>query len=176
MSSITVKQATEADIPVLENILLDTVNWLNEIGQPLWTEDQIKWERLSKDLSASDFYIAYLNEIPAGCMAVVDNDPQFWADIPKGESLFIHKLAVKRFAAGQGVSDALIFRAKEMCVDKEILFLRLDCDSHRPKQCAVYERNGFVFTNEKIIFGKYHVAFYECKMPEFKIENHKKST
>ena len=39
---ITIKQATEADIPVLEGILLDTVNWLDEIGQSLWyPEDMV---------------------------------------------------------------------------------------------------------------------------------------
>jgi hypothetical protein len=39
MSNIEIKQATTADIPVIENILLDTVNWLNEMNQPLWRAD-----------------------------------------------------------------------------------------------------------------------------------------
>ena len=33
MSVVTIKQATEAEIPVIEGILLDTVNWLNETEQ-----------------------------------------------------------------------------------------------------------------------------------------------
>jgi hypothetical protein len=45
---ITIKKASEADIPLLENILLDTINWLNEMGQPLWGANEVKWAALSK--------------------------------------------------------------------------------------------------------------------------------
>jgi len=161
---IQIKQAAESDIPVIEDILADTVVWLNSIDKPLWTENQIKWARLSRDFDISDFYIACFDGKPAACMAVIDYDPEFWADIPKGESLFIHKVAVKRFAAGQGLSDALIEHAKEMCVDRGICELRLDCHSLIPKLRAVYERNGFVCVDEKVLYGKYHTAFYLCEV------------
>lgn len=32
MSKIRIKQAKTGDIPIIENILDDTVNWLNEMG------------------------------------------------------------------------------------------------------------------------------------------------
>ena len=41
MSNITIKQAQDSDISILENILLDTVNWLNEIEQPLWNAKDV---------------------------------------------------------------------------------------------------------------------------------------
>ena len=41
MSNIIIKQAAEADTPVIESILIDTVNWLNEMGQPLWGADEV---------------------------------------------------------------------------------------------------------------------------------------
>ncbi|MCL2816730.1 MAG: GNAT family N-acetyltransferase [Oscillospiraceae bacterium] len=158
---IEIKTASEKEISVIVEILEDTVAWLDGIGSPLWRKQQVQWERLSKDFSASDFYIAYLDKMPAGCMAVVDYDPEFWAGIPKGESLFIHKLAVKRFAAGKGLSDALISHAKSMCAIRGISELRLDCSSDRPKLRAVYERNGFICVEEKIIYEKYPTAFYK---------------
>jgi len=160
--------ASEKDIPVIEEILLDTVRWLDSVGQPLWREDQIKWERLSKDFSAPDFLIAMLDGKPAACMAVVDYDPTFWPDIRKDSSLFIHKLAVKRFAAGKGLSDALIAHAKSMCMDRGIAVLRLDCHALIPKQRAVYERNGFICVGEKVLYGKYHTAFYKCEVNDTK--------
>ena len=49
MSSITIKQAQKNDIPVLESILLDTVNWLNEMEQPMWEANEVKWDALSKN-------------------------------------------------------------------------------------------------------------------------------
>ena len=165
---IEIKRAAEKDIPVIVDILEDAVKWLENTDKPLWSKERIQWEQLSKDFNAPDFYIAYLDGTPAGCMAVIDYDPVFWTDIQKGESLFIHKLAVKRFAAGQGLSDALISHAKSMCMDREITGLRLDCHSHRPKLRAVYERNGFICVDEKVLYGKYHTAFYKCEVHDTK--------
>ena len=165
---LSIITATEKDIPVIEDILSDAVRYLDSIGKPLWLEDEVKWARLSKSFRPSDFLIALLDGIPAACMAVVDHDPFLWPDIPKGQSLFIHKLAVKRFAAGKGLSDALISHAKQMCADGGIPALRLDCHSLMPKLRAVYERNGFVCVAEKIMFGKYHTTFYEYEINDTK--------
>lgn len=143
---IEIITASENEIPIIENILLDTVHWLESIGQPLWCEEQIKWSRLSKDFTASDFKIALLDGIPAACMAVANHSPTFSSDEP---SLFICKLAVKRFAGGQNLSDKMISYAKSMCIDRGISALRLDCSEDRLKLRAIYERNGFVCVEEK---------------------------
>lgn len=152
--------ATEKEIPVIEDILLDTVAWLDNAGKPLWTKEQVTWERLSKNFKPSDFYIAYTDGTPVACMALVDYDPGFWPEIDKGTSLFIHKLAVKRVASGRGVSTALLDYAKKECMRREISTLRLDCKALIPKLRAFYERNGFVCVDERILYKKYHTAFY----------------
>ena len=74
MSEITIKQAKTDDIPIIENILLDTVNWLNEMEQPLWGAGEVSWDVLSKNYQIGDFYIAYSDGKPSGCMALVDYD------------------------------------------------------------------------------------------------------
>ena len=164
---IEIKRASEKDIPAIEDILADVVAWLDGVGEPLWKAAQVTWEGLSRDYDgfvAQDFHIAYLDGKPAGCMALVDS-VGFWREIPKGESLFICKLAVKRFAAGKGVADALIAYAKEMCADMGISTLRLGCSQERHKLRAVYERNGFVCVKETTIHHAgtdYSTAYYEC--------------
>ena len=164
MTTISITPATQNDTPIIEEILLDAVNWLDATGKPLWRKDQITWERLSKDFAASDFQIAYVDGKPAGCMAVIDYDPIVWPHIEKGKSLFIHKLAVKRFAAGQGISSALIAYAKTMCVDRELAHLRLDCDLGRASLRALYESNGFTCVGAKLVYEIYDIALYECKV------------
>jgi len=161
---VKIKTASTEDIPVIEDILSDAARWLFSIKKPLWREDDVRWERLQKNFLISDFRIAYCGDDAAGCMAVVDHDPFLWPDIKKGESLFVHKLAVKRFAAGKGISGALLDHAKKMCVERSISALRLDCHALMPKLRAVYERNGFELVEEKIILEIYHTAFYVCKI------------
>jgi len=160
MNNITIKQARENDIPVIESILLDTVNWLNEKEQPLWSEEDVSWEKLSRNYKIGDFDIAYLNGIPCGCMAMVDCDPFFWPDIKQGEALFIHKLAVKKAARKSGVADALIDFFKKKGAECGVKSICLDTHALRPKLRSFYERHGFVLIEVKILGGNKHTAFY----------------
>ena len=44
-----VKQADECDIPIIEEILLDAVNWMSENAmQNQWNALNVKWSNLSK--------------------------------------------------------------------------------------------------------------------------------
>jgi len=161
---ITIRQASIDDIPVIEDILLDAANWLESTGKSLWTKEQVSWQGLSRYYTAENFYIAYLDGEAAGCMVLVDYDPAFWADIQKGESLFIHKLAVKRLGAGKGVSNFLIHFAKKECKKRNIKYIRLDCHQFRDKVRKFYENEGFICVDERCLWGKYYTAFYECKV------------
>ena len=90
MKKIEIKRAKPMDIPVIESILLDTVNWLNDINQQLWREEDVKWDALAKSYQIEDFYIVFLNSEPAGCMVLLDYDPFFWPNVVKGEARLIH--------------------------------------------------------------------------------------
>ena len=161
---ITIKQASKDDIPVIEDILLDVANWLDSTGNSLWTKEQVSWHGLSRHYSAENFYLAYLDGEAVGCMALVDYDPIIWPDIQKGESLFIHKLAVKRSGVGKGVSKSLIHFAKNECKRRNIKSIRLDCHQFRDKVRKLYENEGFVCVDERRLWDKYPTAFYVCKV------------
>lgn len=163
-----IKQAAETDIPVIEEIMTDVVDFLERINQPQWERESVTWKGLSHYHSIEDFYIAYMDGIPAGCAAVADYDPEYWPGIEKGTSLFIHKLAVKRCAAGKGVSAALVNYAKSECIKRNIPALRLDTHALRPKLCSFYERLGFKFVGKRVLFGEYHAAFYIWENNKYK--------
>jgi len=175
MSNITIKQAQENDIPILESLLLDTVNWLNEMGQPLWGANEVKWDTLSNNYHISDFYIAYADGIPSGCMALIDYDPFFWPNVKKGESLILHKLAVTKTARKTGVADALMDFFKEQGAERGVKTLRLDTHALRPKLRAFYERHGFVFVEVKVFNGDRHTAFYIYTLPDTVLNQNRNS-
>ena len=140
---MTIRRAAEADIPAIEEILADAVRWMDENGLHRWEMRNVTWAALSRYDQAHDFYIACEGVTPAACMAVVDDDSSFWPDIPKGESLFLHKVAVKRAFAGRGISKQLIDFAKEIACTRGIRAIRLDCHQDRNKVRALYERKAF---------------------------------
>lgn len=156
-----IKQADEHDIPIIEEILLDAVNWMSESGlQNQWNESNVKWANLSKSFNIRNFYIAYQNGIPTACMALTDYDPTYWPDIPKGQSLYLHKLAVKRAFAGKGGSIELINFAKNVAQNNCINTIRLNCNQHRNRLRAIYEKEGFICVGEKSFFDNYDTALY----------------
>lgn len=157
-----IRRTTDVDIQTIEEIYADVVRWMDENGLHQWEMRNVAWAALSEYYQINDFYIAYEGAAPAACMACVDVDPSFWPDIPKGESLFLHKVAVKRSFAGQGISKQLIDFAKKMARGRGIQAIRLDCHQDREKVRALYEKEGFRCVEEKVLFGKYATAFYVC--------------
>ncbi len=156
-----VRQADEQNIPIIEEILLDAVQWMSKCGiQNQWNESNVKWPNLSESYKINNFYIAYHNGLPAACMALTDYDPTYWPDIPKGQSLFLHKLAVRRIFAGKGFSKELIDFAINLAHNYHINTIRLNCNQHRSKLRAVYENEGFLCAEEKTFHGKHDTALY----------------
>lgn len=162
-----VKQAGRYDIPIIEEILLDAVGWLSKSGlQNQWNESNVKWSVLSKSYKINDFYISYQNGLPTACMALTDYDPTYWPNVPKGESLYLHKVAVKRAFAGKGSSKELIDFAKKLALNNCIYTIRLNCNQHRNKLREVYEKEGFICVEEKTFFEKYDTALYVCNLKD----------
>ena len=104
-------------------------------------------------------YIAYADGNPAGCMVLQDYDPFFWPEVKKGESLFIHKLAVTKVARKSGAADVMMDYFKKQGAERRVKILRLETDALRPKTRAFYEHHGFSLVNTKVM-GKFQVAFY----------------
>lgn len=156
-----IKQATLVDASVIEDILLDALKWMvNNNLENQWNELNIKWNYLSKSYNISDFYIYYIEDQPVGCVAITDYDETYWPDIPRGTSLFIHKLAVKRGFAGRGISAELIDYTKQVARRRHIHSIRLDCNKDRIKLRNIYEKQGFTCQKEICTGEGYGLALY----------------
>ncbi len=159
-----VRRATKADAAAIEAILLDAADWMDRSGLHQWERERVKWEVISRSFAAEDFYLVCRDGEAVACMALVDDDPDIWPGVPRGGSLYFHKLAVKRCAAGHGLSTLLLEYAKQKCRERGIHELRLDAHRGRPKVRAIYERAGFRCVEEKLLFGKYETALYLCEL------------
>ena len=158
---IEIKQANIHDIKTISEILLDAVNHFG-----VWSEERVSAENLSREFSASleEFHILYVNNESAGCMALEDTAPFFWTErIEKGDSLFLRRLAIKRFASGKNLSTKMLEYAVEQCKERNIKTLRLDCDANTPKLHKIYENFGFMLEKKvTLILGgnDYPTLFY----------------
>lgn len=160
MDEITICKAQESDTETVSSILLEARNWLVSIGNPLWKTKELTPECLRPNVADGLFWIAKLDGEAAGCVRFQTEDKLFWPDVPQDESAFIHRLAVRRNAAGGAVSSALIEWAKAQAVMMGKTYLRLDCDAKTTKLCRVYERAGFRKHSEREV-GQFVVARFE---------------
>lgn len=158
-----IRRATKEDISAIEAVFYDAICWMEQNHVPnLWTVANTRWNILEKSYNITDFFVYTIGEEIAGCMALTDADVQYWPDIPEGNAIYLHKLAVLRKYAGIGVSNKLIQYAKNVAIEQCVPAVRLDCSANQEKIRNLYERQGFQLT--EIIPGAdhYELALYVC--------------
>lgn len=156
----SIRQATQQDAENVAGVLGEAVRWLEQRGMAMWRADEMLPSRIAEDVDAGLFIIAECDGETAGVMKFQLEDELFWPDVPRTESAFVHRFAVRRQFAGGGISAALLGWAVERARSLGKEYLRLDCEASRPKLRAVYERFGFRHHSDRQV-GPYFVSRYE---------------
>ena len=161
----TVRHATLSDAATVEDILQHASRWADaHSGVVMWEEGELAPEHIASEVRSGLFFVAEADGEAAGVIRFQLDDQLFWPDLADPtQSAFIHRLAVRRKFAGQGVSTALLQWAVDRARTLGKRYLRLDCDDERVRLKAVYERFGFRLHSHRQV-GSYYVARYECKV------------
>jgi GNAT superfamily N-acetyltransferase len=109
--AVEIRAARSTEAPVVSEVLSEAAVWLQDQGNPLWALDQVSVEQVAPDCEAGSFFLAWLGPAALGTMRLTDSDPHFWPEASSGEAVYLHKLAVRRSAAGGRVSSALLEHA-----------------------------------------------------------------
>jgi len=158
-----IRQATSSDAAEVTGILQAAARWLEESGTPMWKGDELLPEHTLSDIGTGAFYLAERDGRIAGVVKFQLEDPLFWPDQPEGQAAYVHRLAVRREFAGTGASTDLLGWAVAQTRTIGRSFLRLDCESSRPRLRAFYERFGFEHHSERQV-GPYFVSRYELEV------------
>ncbi|MCW1913889.1 GNAT family N-acetyltransferase [Luteolibacter sp. GHJ8] len=155
-----IRQAAPGETGVVSGILQEAARWLVESGTPMWKDGELAPDRIAADVEAGLFYLAWAGSKAAGVFKMQPEDPLFWPDLPEGEALYLHRIAVRREFAGQGVMSSMIAFSRDATRQAGRRYLRLDCEAARPRLRAAYERLGFQTHSERQV-GPYFVARYQ---------------
>ncbi len=160
--AIVIRPARGDDTGALVDILTDALKWVEELdGTIMWVEGELEEPRVRAE--AGMFVVAESDGRIVGAVRFQLDDPLFWPDIDGSDSAFVHRLAVRRSHAGQGVSTALLQWAVDRARGLGKRYLRLDCDADRTRLRAVYERFGFRLHSYRQV-GAYYVSRYELQI------------
>lgn len=160
--NIVIEQAGAPDAATISAILQESARWLIENDRKLWDLSQLSVENLRNQVEDGMFWLAKVDGAAAGCVRFQLSDEEYWGDIPHEDSAFVHRLAVRRKFAGQGISKALIDWAKAKAGAEGRDFLRLDC-ADRESLRRIYENYGFEFHSFKER-EPYKVARYQFRI------------
>lgn len=165
-----VRAATAGDVEAIASVLREADAWVAASGAPMWVTDELSARAIAADVSAGSMYVAVVSDGEDGGDTVVGTvrfqleDREFWPDLPPPhESAFVHRLAVRRAFAKQGVSTSLLAWSASHARAAGRRDLRLDCDAARIRLRAVYERFGFVHHSDRQV-GPYFVARYVLRL------------
>jgi GNAT superfamily N-acetyltransferase len=162
--SIAIRQATREDTPALVQTLTEAANWVEQLDRSImWVEGELEEHRVRAEAEAGLFVVAEADGEVVGAMRFQLEDRLFWPDLDGRDSVFIHRLAVRRSHAGRGLSTALMQWAVDRARALGKRYLRLDCDADRARLRALYEKFGFRLHSYRQV-GAYYVSRYEMKL------------
>ncbi len=157
---LLIRQATINDAEAVSSVLQEAAAWLEQQGMPLWRNNELAVERIAADIETGIFFVAeFADEIVAVTQFQL-TDKVVWPDALPDEAAYVHRLAIKRQYARQGISTQLLHWAAARAQKLGRNFLRLDTEFTRLRLRGMYEKFGFEYHSEWH-FGPYHVARYQ---------------
>ncbi|HZM95755.1 MAG TPA: GNAT family N-acetyltransferase [Vicinamibacterales bacterium] len=160
MPAITIRQAHASDAGIVQDMLEEAATWVDAMGVVMWEEGELAPGRVDNEIAAGLFFIADVDNDPAGVVRFQLEDRLFWPELTQDDSAFIHRLVVRRRYKGLGVSTALMEWAISRARTMGKRYLRLDTDASRPKLRRLYEGFGFELHSFRQV-GAYYVARYQ---------------
>src|SRR3954471_22100275 len=99
VAEFSIRIASQSDLETASAILEEARIWLAARGIDQWTRPfDAAW--LVPKIEAHELYIVERNAEPVGVFRLLWEDRLFWGNHERGESAYIHSLAIRRIHAG----------------------------------------------------------------------------
>jgi GNAT superfamily N-acetyltransferase len=156
-----IARATVSDAQQAEAILREVSQWLIMVDRKLWAQSEISREDIARVAERGELVIGRKNGEGIACMYLQKADPLFWPQAKVDEALYVHRLAVRRRFAGQGLAQQMLDWAALEARRLSRACVRLDTEM-RPALLRLYESAGFARVDpEPIVVGGHAVVRLE---------------
>ncbi len=154
-----VVQAGPEHTDTVLSILREAAQWIQAKGIDQWPADGFSREQTAVRVEAGEVYLALRDGEAAGTLQLQRSDPFIWGAMPD-DALYVHRLAVRRAFAGQGLGHALLRWAEERAAAAGKTYLRLDCMEENEALNRYYRQAGFSL-RRRWEYGKWKANLYE---------------
>ncbi len=145
MSDLTIRSARPGDLEAVAELLSSAGKWLASRGIDQWRHPFPDRGRMTASIERGECFLAGLDQRIVGTITVDGlADPEFWRpeDLPDS-ALYVHRMAVARIVAGQGVGALLLAWAGQRAAEMGKPWLRLDAWKNNSPLHRYYLARGF---------------------------------
>lgn len=123
-------------------LLAESAEWMRARGYENWPE-RFPRRLLSAGVNAGELHVVEHESVAIATVTLQWSDPRFWGDTD-ADAGYVHRLAVRRAQAGQGLGYRLLDWADEQVRAAGRQSLRLDVVTRNRPLREYYEAAGFV--------------------------------
>src|ERR1700733_6350521 len=143
--------AATDDLPALMKLVRRVVPLMVAAGNLQWDDSYPNEAVFQRDIDLNQLWIAEVEASIAGVAAITrDQEPDYtqvgW-DIDE-PSIVVHRLAVDPAFRGAGVARALMQKAEEVAVERDITVLRVDTNTQNEATQRLFPKLGYVLAGE----------------------------
>ncbi|MGD3105466.1 GNAT family N-acetyltransferase [Streptomyces sp. YGL11-2] len=145
MSDPEIRAARPDERATVETLFTEASTWLAARGIDQWQYPPRR-DLITAALRRGELFLALRHQRPVG-MFQLDGfaDPEFWGAADRPDSaLYVHRMAVGRQAAGEGIGAVLLDWAAGRAAAAGKAYLRLDAWKDNPGLHRYYRSVGFV--------------------------------
>lgn len=147
-----VVKAEEKHFASLMELFLETASWLQSKGLSQWRHflDGYGRDDVMQSIKNETAYIIAKDDVLAGTVTIStspdDWDKHIWKQSTITDSVFIHRLVVKRTFSGQGLGrDILRWMERELIFPAGKKQIKLDCVANNKTLNEFYVHNGYAY-------------------------------
>ena len=141
-ATVAVRLVAVAEAPQALEIVREAARWSARFGEPIWDPDTFTLAEHEALAGAGELLGGFVGAMLVACLRLQQRDVMFWPGDPADEARYVHKLAVRRSAAGRGWPARLLEEAAERARRAGARVLRMDTTA-ASGLTAMYERLGF---------------------------------
>jgi GNAT superfamily N-acetyltransferase len=161
--TFTIRPALPDELPHILALYEETARWLWDRGIYQWEPGTFNATDFAPLIARGQLHLATRDADIAGTVTLTWADPDLWGP-DDGEAGYVHKLAVRRAYAGQGVSLRLLDFAAQQAAHAGKRHLRHDCWAGNVALRAFYTNAGFTLVQiaqERDEDGAWECALFE---------------
>jgi ribosomal protein S18 acetylase RimI-like enzyme len=129
------------DLHFIFNLFEDAICYQKRRGYPVWAG--YDKEVLAKDIENKLQYKIIIDSRIACVFSICHSDEIIWRDRERGDSLYLHRIAVNDVYKGQRQFEKILNWAASYAAERKLSYVRMDTWEDNPDLVTYYKSFGF---------------------------------